>query len=89
MGSFRKVTIGLGAAAALLAFSVTPTQAADQCRKACNNSYTTCSKSKGPDACLPSWGQCKAKCKRTATAVKAPASTPAKPAAKPTTTASR
>jgi hypothetical protein len=89
MGSIRKFAVAFGATAALVAFSSTPATAADQCRTACNNSYATCTKSKGPDACLPSWGQCKAKCKRSTTAVKAPAATTAKPAAKTTTTASR
>lgn len=89
MAAIRKFAAALGASAAFVVLGSSPAFSADQCRKACNNSYTQCSKAKNSDACLPSWGQCKAKCKRSTTAVKAPVSTQATPAAKPTKTASR
>ena len=89
MTAIRKFAAALGASAVFVVLSASPAISADQCRKACNNSYTTCSKAKNADACLPSWGQCKAKCKRATTAVKAPATTPAATPAKPTKTASR
>lgn len=87
MRSIRKFTAVLGATAALVMFTTAPVQAADQCRAACNKTYQKCSGGKNPDACLPVWGQCKSKCKRTTTAIKAPAGTTLK--ATPVTTASR
>lgn len=81
------------ALATAVAFSITPVPAAaaDQCRTSCNNSFTTCSKGKTSEECLPGWGQCKAKCKRTTSAVAARKTTPkAAPAkATPMKTASR
>ena len=89
MKILRRFAAALGASAVFVVLSTSPAASADQCRQACNNSYTQCSKAKNADACLPSWGQCKAKCKRPTTAVKAPTTTPASTPAKPTKTASR
>jgi hypothetical protein len=87
MTTIRRFAAALGATAAFVVFSSAPVQAADQCRAACNKSYTQCSGGKNADACLPVWGQCKAKCKRTTTAIKAPAGTAVKQT--PVKTASR
>lgn len=73
------------ALSASVSFTAAPASAADACRNACNTSFQQCSKSKDSQACLPSWGQCKAKCKRATGSVSAKNTT----AVKPTQTAQR
>lgn len=71
MKRFTTMAAALAATAAF-AVSVSPAAAADQCRSACDKSFQQCSKSRDSQACLPSWGQCKAKCKRTTSSVSMP-----------------
>jgi hypothetical protein len=77
----KKFTVMATVMAMSAAFSVTavPASAADACRNACNQGYQQCSKNKDPQACLPSWGQCKAKCKRATGSVSAKNTTAVKP----------
>lgn len=75
----KKFTVMAAVLAMSAAFTVTPASAADACKSACNASYTTCTKAKDAQACLPSWGQCKAKCKRSDGSVSAKNTAPAKP----------
>ena len=68
------------AASAVFVVSGTPAEAANACRTACDKTYNQCMKGE-TSKCLPSWGQCKNRCKQGASAAVATKPTAAQAAA--------
>ncbi len=67
-------------ASAVFVVSVSPAQAANACRTACDRTYNQCMKGE-TSKCLPSWHQCKKRCQAGASAAAATKPTPAQAAA--------